>query len=343
MNGHIESKFSNGQWSAPTFVRSPYLAIHGLAPALNYGVQAFEGLKAFRHASTGEITIFRPQKNAQRLQKSAEAIRCPLVPEDLFLRAVNLAVATNAEFVPPLGGGGAALYIRPLIYGSSPQLALKPSDEYTFAVFVMPVGVYHGATAADALIVEDFDRAAPHGTGSVKVGGNYAPVFKHSENAHKEGFGITLHLDSASRSEIDEFSTSGFIGVRRDDNDGKVTLLVPDSNNVLDSVTSQSVCHIARDHFGFNLEKRRIPYAELSQLKEVFAAGTAAVLLPIRSISRKSTGDKFEFDAGPNGEGGEVLSQLVGVYKGIQQGTLEDKYGWRTTVEAAPEGFASEQ
>lgn len=294
-------------------------------------------MKAFRHAS-GEITIFRPEKNAKRLQHSAEIIRCPPVPEDIFLRAVNRAVATNAEFVPP-AGTGAALYIRPLIFGSSPQLSLSPSDEYTFAVFVMPVGAYHGSHAVDALILEEFDRAAPHGVGSAKVGGNYAPVYRHSENAYKEGYGITLHLDSTTRSEIDEFSTSSFIGVRRDGDN--VTLLVPDSKNVLDSITCQSVCHIAKDHFGFNVERRSIPYAELPELKEVFAAGTAAALLPIRSITRKSTGDKFEYDTGANGEGGEIISQLLTVFKGMQSGSVEDKYGWSTKIEPAPEGFTA--
>merc|ERR1711939_1000884 len=142
--------------------------------------------------------------------------------------------------------GGAAMYIRPLLFGSSAQLGLNPPEEYTFLVYVLPVGVYHGVHPVSALILEDFDRAAPEGTGSAKIGGNYAPVLRFSERARKEGFGITLHLDSKTRSEIDEFSTSGFLGVRKDAATGKTTIVVPDSKNVIKSVTSESACEIAK-------------------------------------------------------------------------------------------------
>lgn len=150
---------------------------------------------------------------------------------------------------------GAAMYIRPLLFGSSAQLGLNPPEEYTFLVYVLPVGVYHGVNPVKALILEDFDRAAPDGTGSAKVGGNYAPVLRFSERAYKEGYGITLHLDSKTRTEIDEFSTSGFIGVLKNGED--ITLVVPDSKNVIKSVTSESVCELARS-FGWKVEKRQV-------------------------------------------------------------------------------------
>jgi branched-chain amino acid aminotransferase len=232
------------------------MSIHGMAPGLNYGVQCYEGMKAFRQPD-GKITVFRPDQNALRMQRSADFICIPPVPEQHFINCVNLAVAMNAEFVPP-HETGAAMYIRPLLFGSSAQLGLNPPDEYTFVVFVMPTGVYHGSHAVKALILEDFDRAAPHGTGSAKVGGNYAPVLRHSQKALKEGFGITLHLDSATRSEIDEFSTSGFLGVKYTngkDPEGGCTVVVPDSQNVIKSVTSESACQIARDTFGYNVER----------------------------------------------------------------------------------------
>jgi len=225
-----------------------------MAPGLNYGQQAYEGMKAFRSPTNNSITIFRPTKNAARFAHSSEFISIPPVPEDIFLEAVHAAVSLNAEYVPP-NETGAAMYIRPLIFGSSAQLGLNPPEEYTFVVFVLPVGVYHGVHPVKALILEDFDRSAPHGTGSAKVGGNYAPVLRHSDKARNEGFGITLHLDSQTRSEIDEFSTSGFIGAKKDGE--SITLVVPDSKNVIASVTSDSILRIA-ESFGWKTECRSV-------------------------------------------------------------------------------------
>lgn len=209
-----------------------------------------------------------------------------------------------------------------------------------FVVFVMPTGVYHGTNPVDALILEDFDRAAPEGTGSAKIGGNYAPVLRHSQMAYKEGFGITLHLDSKTRSEIDEFSTSGFIGVKRDATSGKTTVVVPDSKNVIKSVTSDSACQIARDVCGYQVERRRIAYEELPEFSEVMAAGTAASLVPIKSITMKSRGDKFTYPVPSDGGPGEVCRELLKVLKGIQQGVEKDRFGWNAVVQEPPRGFA---
>lgn len=255
VNGHIESTYtkSTGQWSPLRFVTDPFMRIHGMAPALNYGQQAYEGLKAFRNPE-GNIQIFRPDRNAARLQHSASYISIPAVPTELFLDAVKAAVSLNAAYVPP-HETGAAMYIRPQIYGSSAQLGLSPPEEYTFAVFVLPTGVYHGTRPVKALILDDFDRAAPNGVGSAKVGGNYAPVLRHSDRAREQGYGITLHLDSATHTEVDEFSTSGFIGaIVEGDN---VTLVVPDSHNVINSVTSESITEIGKS-FGWKLERRPV-------------------------------------------------------------------------------------
>ncbi|KAF1815688.1 branched-chain amino acid aminotransferase II [Eremomyces bilateralis CBS 781.70] len=341
VNGHIESHYSTstGQWSPPTFVTDPFLRIHGLAPGLNYGQQCYEGLKAFRHPD-GDIRIFRPAKNATRMAHSASFISIPTVPEAHFLKCVHAAVAQNAAFVPP-HETGAAMYIRPLLFGSSAQLGLNPGDEYLFCVYVLPTGVYHGTNPVDCLVLEDYDRAAPEGTGSAKVGGNYAPVLRWSEKAYKEGFGITLHLDSKERRAVDEFSTSGFIGVKRtgEGEAEKVTIVVPDSKNVIDSVTSASVCDMAKS-FGWTVEKREILYEELPSFSEVLAAGTAAALVPIRSITMKSKGDKFEYlpkDAGP----GPACIRLLTTLKGIQLGKVDDTFSWCEKVEA-PEGWGKE-
>jgi branched-chain amino acid aminotransferase len=306
-----------------------------MAPGLNYGQQVYEGLKAFRHPENSKITIFRPDRNAKRMQHSAEVVSIPPVPEDLFIECVGRAVAINAEWVPP-HESGAAMYIRPMLFGSSAQLGLSPPDEYTLAVFAMPTGVYHGASAVDALILEDFDRCAPFGTGNAKVGGNYAPVLKHSDRARGEGFGITLHLDSATRSEVDEFSTSAFIGVRRDGE--KVTVVQPDSRNAIDSVTAASVLDIARS-LGYQVEKRRVAYDELREFNEVIAAGTAAALVPVGSITMRSRGDKFEYNVGAQKEGGEIYKKLLETLRGIQSGSAEDTFGWNYEVPALPKGW----
>ncbi|KAK4992672.1 hypothetical protein LTR50_001006 [Elasticomyces elasticus] len=333
VNGHIEASYSvkTGKWTQPEFVEDPFLRIHGMAPGLNYGQQCYEGLKAFRGPEDNTISIFRSTKNAARMQHSASFISIPEVPVELFNKCVHLAVSLNAEFVPP-HRTGAAMYIRPLLFGSSAQLGLSPPEEYTFVVYVLPVGVYHGVHPVAALILEDFDRAAPEGTGSAKVGGNYAPVLRFSERARNEGFGITLHLDSQSRTMIDEFSTSGFVGVKEDGQD-KYTIVVPDSKNVIKSVTSDSVCEIAKS-FGWKVECREIKYDELPTFSEVMAAGTAAALVPIKSITMRSRNDEFKYHGG-DGEPGPVVIKLLSTLKGIQRGKIKDTFGWLDPVEQA--------
>jgi len=336
VNGHIESHYSvkAGRWTEPAFVEDPYLRIHGLAPGLNYGQQAYEGIKAFRSPDE-QIQIFRPSQNASRMAHSASFISIPAVPNEHFLKCVHLAVALNADFVPP-HHTGAAMYIRPLLFGSSAQLGLNPPEEYTFVVYVLPVGVYHGVHPVAALILEDFDRAAPEGTGSAKVGGNYAPVLRFSERARNEGFGITLHLDSRTRTVVDEFSTSGFVGVKKEGE--QHTVVVPDSKNVIKSVTSDSVCELAKS-FGWKVERRPIPYDELPSFSEIMAAGTAAALVPIKSITMKSKNDKFMYQGGSD-EPGPACVKLLKTLKGIQQGKIKDSFGWLEHV-TEPTGYTA--
>lgn len=348
VNGHIESTYtkSTGQWTPLRFVADPFMRIHGMAPALNYGQQAYEGLKAFRSPGDEAITIFRPDRNAVRLQHSAEVASMPAVPVELFQQACRAAVALNADFVPP-HETGAALYVRPQLYGSSAQLGLDPPEEYTFCVFVIPTGVYHGTHPVKALILDEFDRAAPHGTGHAKVGGNYAPVLKWSGKAKQDGYGITLHLDSARHEDIDEFSTSGFIGVTAN-GDNDVTLAVPDSKCVIDSVTSDSIQQIARS-WGWKVEKRSVKYSELPSFTEVLAAGTAAALVPIRSITRRKGPATGALPAGPRvsstgdaelvtyisedqADAGPICLKLLTHLKAIQLGKTTDEFGWRCEV-----------
>ncbi|KAF8534018.1 branched-chain-amino-acid aminotransferase [Trichophaea hybrida] len=300
-----------------------------MAPGLNYGQQCYEGLKALRNPDDQSIHIFRPDQNARRMQNSARFVAMPEIPEELFLQCTHLAVAKNAVYVPP-SASGASMYIRPLLFGSSAMLGLNPPDEYTFLVFVLPVGVYHGVHTVDALVLEDFDRAAPEGTGSAKVGGNYAPVLIHSEAARKAGYGITLHLDSKTRTYIDEFSTSGFLAIKYGKDESEPTkLIVADSKSVIKSITSNSVQQIARD-LGWEVEVRQVNFDECEGFDEVMAAGTAAALVPIKSITRKSTNTKISYKYGD--ENPEGVMKLLKILKGIQSGELEDKHGWRQQV-----------
>ncbi|KAF2094034.1 branched-chain amino acid aminotransferase [Rhizodiscina lignyota] len=340
VNGHIECHFSKkvGKWTEPKWVVDPYLKIHGMAPGLNYGVQCYEGMKAYRSPDDKHINIFRPNKNAERMQHSASYVSIPPVPTELFIKSVDLAVAMNAEHVPP-HSTGAAMYIRPLLFGSSAQLGLNPPEEYTFVVFVMPTGVYHGTHPVPALILEEFDRTAPFGTGSAKIGGNYGPVLRWSEKARNDGYGITLHLDSKTRSEIDEFSTSAFIAVRGN-GDSNTTLVYPESKNIVDSVTGQSCLDMARS-FGWKVEVRQIKYEELPTFDEIIAGGTAAALVPIRSITMESRGDKFVYQ-NDSEELGPVVSKLLATLKGIQQAKIKDTFGWIYTVND-PKEFAEQQ
>ena len=209
-----------------------------------------------------EINIFRPDFHAARLSHSASYVSIPSIPTSHFLTSVKLAVARNAAFVAP-HASEALLYIRPLVFGSSGLLALTTPAEFTLAIYAQPGTTYHGVQPLDALVLEDFDRAAPHGTGSAKVGGNYAPVVRWSDAARREGFGITLHLDAATRTQIEEFSTSGFIGVRKSKKEGEaeeaeeITLVVPDSQNIVQSVTSDSCLKVA-ESLGWKIEKRAV-------------------------------------------------------------------------------------
>ena len=266
---------------------------------------------------------------------SAGFVAIPPVPESHFLNCCRLAVGLNAEHVPPYGSG-ASVYIRPLVFGSPAHLGLTPADEYTFVVYVMPVGVFHGVHAVDALILEHFDRAAPEGTGSAKLGGNYGPVLPWSERAKNDGFGITLHLDSKTRTEVDEFSTSGFVGVHKDGESYRV--VVPDSKSVIKSITSDSVCEIAKS-LGWKVECRSIKYDEIPTFTEVMAAGTAAALVPIKSITMRSRKDKFTYQGGSD-DPGPVCMKLLTTLKSIQQGKIKDSFGWLDYVKE-PKGFLS--
>jgi branched-chain amino acid aminotransferase len=289
--------------------------------------------------------------NALRLQHSAEVLSMPSVPVEMFIRACRMAVAANACYVPPFESGW-SMYCRPLLLATSPCLMPGPPEECVFCVYVFPtsLGSQLGAPAVKALVLDDFDRAAPKGTGHAKAGGNYAGVIAWSRQASQEGFGLTLHLDSARHEDVDEFSTCGFLGVLpRQTVDGKkFTLVVPDSPCAIASVTSDSIQQIAKS-WGWDVVKRRIKYTELEEFSEVLGTGTAVGLIQVRSITRRaagrsvlrpgkgllSTADTLEtstYVSDGDPDPGSAYQRLLTELRNFQSGAVHDKFGWRVEV-----------
>jgi branched-chain amino acid aminotransferase len=318
---NIRYTWKDGEWDEGSLHASEEISLHIAASCLHYGQECFEGLKAFS-CKDGVVRIFRPDENARRISSTSQHILGPSIPVDLFLDAVRRVVKDNIEYVPPYGTGG-SLYIRPLLIGTSPRIGISPSDEYTLIIMVMPVGPYYkgGITPVEALVMEGFDRAAPQGTGHVKVGGNYAAGLKPAKFAKERGFPINLFLDSASHKYIDEFGTSNFIGVTKNG-----VYVTPDSRSILPSITNKTLMRLAED-MGIKVERRPIPVEELADLAEVGACGTAVVITP---ISRIVHGDR-EFSYGQ--ECGPILKRLYDAVTGIQYAEREDKHGWLFDLE----------
>ena len=324
-NGVIVSRFKDGKWSEPTKENGP-LELSPYALALNYANSCFEGLKAFRGAD-GVVRIFRPDENAKRLRRSAEFLDMPAPSEEMFIEMCAEYVRWNIDYLPPYGYN-ASMYLRPVLIGTDKQLNLKSPVEATFIVMGIPAGSYSGAqalTPVTAVISRDFDRAAPHGTGSYKLSSNYAPSFHAYNVAHALGFQELLFLDPATQTRIDEFGSSNFFGIK----DG--TFVTPLSDSVLPSITNKSLQQVARD-LGLKVEKRIIPYEELETFEEVNACGTAVVITPIGSITDKpalkSDTVTRVFTFGEPGVCGPVSRKLYETLRGIQDGVVPDTHEW---------------
>lgn len=310
------------------FVRQdPYVNIHIGATALHYGQSCFEGLKAFAHED-GSVYVFRPDENAKRMQSSCDRTLMQALPTERFLEAINEAVRDNIAYVPPYGSGG-SLYIRPLLFGSGPRIGVQPADEYTFICLCIPVGDYYKgglSKPVDALIIEDYDRAAPRGVGNVKLAGNYAADLLPNMLSKKKGFPVGLYLDAATQTTIEEFSTSNFVGIDTKNN----KFVTPKSGSVLPSITNKSLMTIAKDE-GLTVETRDIPVAELESFEEVLAVGTAVVMTPVGTITRfdaEGNAKRYQFSK----EIGAVTRRLYDRVRAIQNGEEEDKYGWNFKV-----------
>lgn len=318
---NIRHYWKDGHWSEGELVSDEYISLHMAAPTLHYGQEAFEGLKAFT-TKDGRVVAFRPEENARRLKKSCERIFIPPIPEEMFIDSVRRVVEANLRFVPPYGTG-ASLYIRPLAIGTGARVGLGPASEYMFLIFVTPVGPYYkgGFKPVKALVVEEFDRAAPQGVGDCKVGGNYAAGLAGGQYGKDRGFPVVLYLDSREKRYIDEFSTSNFIAIRGN------TYITPQSRSILPSITNDSLSLIARD-MGMIFERRPVEVTELETFDEVGAVGTAAVITPVNMIRYRDR----EYFFGKEDEAGPVITKLYERLLGIQHGEVEDTFGWLYTI-----------
>jgi branched-chain amino acid aminotransferase len=315
---HIRYTWRDGEWDSGELVTDPYFSIHVAATALHYGQAAFEGLKAFS-CKDGKVRVFRADENAARLQTTAQRIMMQQVPTELFIEAVHRVVADNVDYVPPYGSGG-ALYIRPLLFGSGARIGVQPADEFTFIVLVIPVGDYYkgGLSPVDAIVLDGYDRAAPHGVGGVKVAGNYAQDMVPNTKARGMGYPINLYLDAATRTYLEEFGTSNFIGITKD---GRY--VTPDSPSILRSITNKTLMQLAADQ-GLTVEQRPVKWEEVYNFTEAAACGTAVVLTPVRKIVRGEEEVTFGDGANP----GPVCQALYKRVREIQTGEVDDPHGW---------------
>ena len=291
------------------------------ATCLHYGQEAFEGLKAYR-CPDGKVRIFRVDENAKRLQSTCRGIMMPEVSTELFTEMVKKVVRLNQEWIPTYESG-ATLYIRPLLIGTSAQVGVHPAKEYCFLIFVTPVGPYFkgGFSSNPYVIVREYDRSAPLGTGKYKVGGNYAASLFANNLAHEKGYACEFYLDAKEKKYIDECGAANFFGIKNN------TYITPESTSILPSITNKSLMQVAED-LGMKVERRPIPEEELETFEEAGACGTAAVISPISYIDDLDTGKRYSFGEKP----GPQSKRLFDTLRGIQYGEIEDKHGWTTVV-----------
>ena len=321
---NVRCYYRNGQWGEVEVSSSEIINIHIAATALHYGQEAFEGLKAFR-CPDGKIRAFRVKDNAERLQSTCRGIMMPELPTELFEEMVRKVVKLNERFIPPYESG-ASLYIRPLLIGTGAQVGVHPADEYLFMIFVSPVGPYFrgGFATNDHVIIREYDRAAPLGTGRYKVGGNYAASLKANQIAHEAGYASEFYLDAREKKYIDECGAANFFGIK----DGKY--ITPKSTSILPSITNRSLQQLALD-LGLEVEVRPIPEEELETFEEAGACGTAAVISPIRKIDDLANHKSYVI--AKDGKPGPISEKLYNKLRAIQYGTEPDLHGWVTVIE----------
>ena len=321
---NVRCTFKDGKWGEIQVSDSEYVPLHIASSCLHYGQELFEGLKAFR-GKDGKVRIFRMEENAKRFQRSALGLKMEPLPIDLFCEMVRKVVKLNERFIPPYGTG-ASLYIRPLEIGISPRVGVSPASEYQVIMLVTPVGPYfkEGFKPTKVCITREFDRVAPKGTGSLKVGGNYGASLVAGEKAHELGYSVVLYLDPKEKKYIDECGAANFFGIKNN------TYITPASETILPSITNMSLRELAED-LGMKVEMRPIPVEELPTFEEVTACGTAAVCSPISQIDDLDTGEKIIISK--DGQPGKITTDLYNKIRAIQYGEEPDVHGWCEIVE----------
>lgn len=313
------SNYKNGSWDQGALTTDDQILLNECACVFQYAQTCFEGLKAYT-TEDGHIVTFRPDLNGERMENSAKRLEMPVFPKERFVEAVTKVVEANADYVPPFGSG-ATLYIRPYMFGSDPVIGVKPASEYQFRTFCTPVGPYFKGGAKPITIrVCDFDRAAPHGTGHVKAGLNYAMSLHAIVDAHQQGYDENMYLDAATRTNVEETGGANFIFVTKDN-----TVVTPKSDSILPSITRRSILYVAEHYLGLKAEEREVPFEEVKEFAEAGLCGTAAVISPIGKIV--DHGNEICLPSGME-KMGPVTQKLYDTLTGIQMGRIEAPQGW---------------
>ncbi|MCP4524122.1 MAG: branched-chain amino acid aminotransferase [Candidatus Gracilibacteria bacterium] len=319
---NIRVEMKNSDWGVPFSSTDENISIHMASTCINYGQQCFEGMKAFR-GKDEKIRLFRWEENWKRINASSSAMEGPVIPKELFFSMLEKVIHDNSEYIPAYESGN-SLYIRPLLLGVGPQVGLSPSDEYMFIIYVNPVGDYIDPEKANKFLVDRaYDRAAPLGTGAVKLGGNYAGSLGSMKRAKEQGFASTIYLDAKEKKYIDECGPANFFAFQQD------TFVTPKSSSILPSITNNSLQIIAQD-LGFGVENRKVTIEELKNFEEAGACGTAAVITPIGQIFDPLSKIWYQFGDGENV--GEKSQRLRKTLLGIQKGDMQDIHNWITVI-----------
>ena len=318
------SNYKNGAWDEGVLTEDANIVLNECAGVLQYAQTVFEGLKAYT-TDDGHIVTFRPDLNAERMEASAARLEMPVFPKERFIDAVTKTVTANAAYVPPYGSG-ATLYIRPYMFGSNPVIGVKPADEYQFRIFCTPVGPYFkGGVKPLTIRVSDFDRAAPHGTGNIKAGLNYAMSLHAIVTAHQEGYDENMYLDPGTRTKVEETGGANFLFITKDNK-----VVTPKSDSILPSITRRSLMHVAKEYLGLEVEEREVYLDEVKDFAECGLCGTAAVISPVGKIV--DHGKEICLPSGMN-EMGPVTKKLYDTLTGIQMGLIEAPKGWIHVIE----------
>ena len=314
---NVRYYYKDGAWGQAHYTTDEYIPVHMSSACLNYGLQAFEGMKAFRGVD-GKVRLFRPHAHFNRMSAGARKLCLPMVSEQLFIDSCVDIVRRNIEFLPPYESR-AALYVRPVLFGTKPCLTVRAYNEAGFCVFATPVGPYfkEGIHPIDAIINRNQDRSAPLGTGDVKVGGNYASSMLSCQQAHDLGYKAVLYTESIEHRYVEECGAANFIAIKGNH------YITPKSPSILPSITNDSLRQIAADK-GFIVEQRPIDIAELPTFEECGACGTGAIITPLSNIFDPDTGEKIHY----SDTTGPVLLDLYNSLQDIQYGRAEDKHGW---------------